>query len=125
MEEKSNLCDSIFAYPLAIIALRHALQRRGRRRDKLLLARRERNAATRIFQIEEISDLTNKDLSCPPADPNPRAPTIKAPPGTCDTHAHVFEARFPYSPRRGYTPPDAPYEAYRHLLDTLGSPARC
>jgi predicted TIM-barrel fold metal-dependent hydrolase len=33
----------------------------------------------------------------------------------------VFEARYPYSPRRGYTPPDAPYEAYRHLLDVLGA----
>jgi len=65
--------------------------------------------------------LADNELSCPPADPNPRTPKVKAPPGTCDTHAHVFEARYPYSPRRGYTPPDAPYEAYRHLLDVLGA----
>lgn len=61
-------------------------------------------------------------LPCPPADPNPRAPKIKAPPGTCDTHAHVFgpQACYPYSPKRGYTPPDAPYDAYRHLHAVLG-----
>jgi predicted TIM-barrel fold metal-dependent hydrolase len=64
--------------------------------------------------------LADNELACPPADPNPRTPKVKAPPGSCDTHAHVFEARYPYSPRRGYTPPDAPYEAYRHLLDVLG-----
>jgi 2-pyrone-4,6-dicarboxylate lactonase len=64
--------------------------------------------------------LADNELACPPADPNPRTPKVKAPPGACDTHAHIFEARYPYSPRRGYTPPDAPYEAYRHLLGVLG-----
>lgn len=61
-------------------------------------------------------------LACPPPDPNPRTPRLKAPPGTCDTHAHVFgpQSRYAYSPKRGYTPPDAPYEAYRHLHAALG-----
>jgi 2-pyrone-4,6-dicarboxylate lactonase len=72
------------------------------------------------IRIKETFDLADDELACPPADPNPRTPTVKAPPGACDTHAHVFEVRYPYSARRGYTPPDAPYEAYRHLLDVLG-----
>jgi 2-pyrone-4,6-dicarboxylate lactonase len=60
--------------------------------------------------------------SCAPYDPNPRRPVLRAPPGTCDCHAHVFgpEARYPYSPKRGYTPPDAPFEAYRRMHETLG-----
>ena len=58
---------------------------------------------------------------CAAPDPDPRSPKVKAPDGTCDTHAHVFgpQDRYPYSPARGYTPPDAPYEAYRHLHTVL------
>jgi 2-pyrone-4,6-dicarboxylate lactonase len=60
--------------------------------------------------------------SCAPPDPNPKKPTLAAPAGTCDTHAHVFgpQSRYAYSPARGYTPPDAPYEAYRALHAALG-----
>src|SRR3569833_3779364 len=52
----------------------------------------------------------------------PRAPRIAAPRGAWDTHAHIFgpSGRFPYTPVRGYTPPDAPVETYLKLLDTLG-----
>jgi 2-pyrone-4,6-dicarboxylate lactonase len=59
---------------------------------------------------------------CAPPDPNPKKPTLAAPAGTCDTHAHVFgpQSRYAYSPARGYTPPDAPYEAYRALHAALG-----
>ncbi len=59
---------------------------------------------------------------CAAPDPNPRKPKLAAPAGTCDTHAHVFgpQSRYAYSPARGYTPPDAPYEAYRHLHAVLG-----
>src|SRR3569623_3725323 len=44
------------------------------------------------------------------------------PRGAWDTHAHIFgpSDRFPYTPGRGYTPPDAPVETYLKLLDTLG-----
>jgi predicted TIM-barrel fold metal-dependent hydrolase len=61
-------------------------------------------------------------MVCPPPDPNPRAPKVKAPPGSCDTHAHVFgpPSRYPLSPKRGYNPPEAPVESYSHLLATLG-----
>ena len=39
----------------------------------------------------------------------PPQPKIALPPGACDTHAHVFglASRFPYTPDRSYTPPDA------------------
>jgi predicted TIM-barrel fold metal-dependent hydrolase len=44
------------------------------------------------------------------------------PQGACDCHCHVFgpAARFPYAEPRGYTPDDAPLEAYLALLDRLG-----
>ena len=60
--------------------------------------------------------------SCPPPDPNPAKPKLVAPTGAIDCHAHVFgpEAKYPYSPARGYTPPDAPLDTYLALLDTLG-----
>ncbi len=52
----------------------------------------------------------------------PRRPRLAPPPGAVDAHAHLFgpEARFPYAEGRGYTPPDAPLEAYLALLDRLG-----
>ena len=55
-------------------------------------------------------------------DPNPIAPRYAAPPGACDAHCHVFgpEARFPYSPTRRYTPPDAPKEMLASLHRRLG-----
>ncbi len=57
---------------------------------------------------------------CAPPDRKPRAPRTAFPPLACDTHAHVFEARFPYSPERIYTPPDSNLADYKHLLKTLG-----
>jgi 2-pyrone-4,6-dicarboxylate lactonase len=53
---------------------------------------------------------------------NPRAPRQKPPPGSWDTHAHIFgpSGKFPYTAGRGYTPPDAPVENFITLLDRLG-----
>ena len=61
-------------------------------------------------------------LPCPPPDPQPRAPRFKLPPGAWDTHGHIFgpESKYAYSPRRGYTPPDALLDAYETLHRTLG-----
>lgn len=44
------------------------------------------------------------------------------PQGACDCHSHIFGPvdRFPYSPDRKYTPPDASIEAYAQMLATLG-----
>ena len=62
----------------------------------------------------------------PPECLGPRAPTSpprwKLPPGSWDTHFHVLgpQSRFPYSPSRKYTPPDAPYENLRAAHSALG-----
>lgn len=52
----------------------------------------------------------------------PRRPRLPPPPGAWDTHAHIFgpAEKFPYTPGRGYTPPDAPVERFIALLDRLG-----
>ena len=51
-----------------------------------------------------------------------KAPRMRAPPGACDCHAHVFgdPTRFPFVQERGYTPAEAPPKQYRRMLDTLG-----
>jgi len=58
----------------------------------------------------------------PPPDPNPSKPKYVLPPGACDAHCHVFgpAAKFPYSPTRAYTPPDASVEHLRRLHAHLG-----
>jgi len=49
-------------------------------------------------------------------------PRIQVPPGAWDTHFHVLgpQVRFAYSPKRKYTPPDAPLDQALALHDTLG-----
>jgi 2-pyrone-4,6-dicarboxylate lactonase len=62
------------------------------------------------------------DLPCPPPDPNPRPPRFAMPADAIDSHAHLFgpESKYPYSPKRGYTPPDATLSAYDALHRALG-----
>jgi 2-pyrone-4,6-dicarboxylate lactonase len=57
-----------------------------------------------------------------PFHPNPSKPTYKPPPGAVDAHNHVFgpEAKFPFAPKRKYTPCDAPKEKLFALRDFLG-----
>jgi len=59
---------------------------------------------------------------CAGPDFSPRAPKLRLPPRSCDSHAHVMgpKARYAYSPARIYTPPDCLIADYLHLLDTLG-----
>ena len=54
--------------------------------------------------------------------PNPSKPTFKAPPGSVDSHCHVFgpAAEFPFHPKRKYTPGDAGKADLFHLRDFLG-----
>src|SRR5947209_17513108 len=42
-----------------------------------------------------------------------RQPRLELPADACDAHCHVFgpATKFPYAPRRSYTPEDAPREA--------------
>jgi predicted TIM-barrel fold metal-dependent hydrolase len=60
--------------------------------------------------------------ACPGPDRHIKTPSFKAPPGSCDCHAHVFgpQAVFPYSPLRSYTPEDCTKADYEQMLDTLG-----
>ncbi len=67
--------------------------------------------------------MTDTDIPiCPGPDPDPARPGFDVPGGAIDSHAHVFgpEARYPYSPGRGYTPPDASLDDFRRLHDALG-----
>jgi predicted TIM-barrel fold metal-dependent hydrolase len=59
---------------------------------------------------------------CQPADPDPRPPRFKAPPGATDTHFHIFgpEAEYPLVANRRFTPPDASVSSYLQLHHKLG-----
>ncbi|MFC7264658.1 amidohydrolase family protein [Streptomyces lutosisoli] len=53
---------------------------------------------------------------------NPSEPTFRLPPGTVDTHCHVFgpQAEFPFAPQRKYTPCDGGKDELFALRDHLG-----
>ncbi|BFM49748.1 amidohydrolase family protein [Marinomonas sp. THO17] len=57
-----------------------------------------------------------------PFHPNPSKPKYKAPAGAVDAHCHVFgpAEKFPYHPKRKYTPCDASKEQLFALRDHLG-----
>ncbi len=57
-----------------------------------------------------------------PFHPKPSKPTITLPKGAVDAHCHVFGPadKFPYGPKRKYTPCDAPKEKLFALRDFLG-----
>ncbi len=56
-----------------------------------------------------------------PPDPNPRTPRLKVPPGSWDTHFHVWAPHlFAYAEKRNHTPPAAPVEHYLGVADVLG-----
>ena len=57
-----------------------------------------------------------------PPDPNPKAPSFKLPPKSCDTHTHIFgpASRYPFAPNRPYNTADAPLEAFRALHEKIG-----
>jgi D-galactarolactone isomerase len=49
-----------------------------------------------------------------------RRPRLKAPPGTTDTHIHIYDKRFPSAPSAVFTPPDASLDDYRAVCEQLG-----
>lgn len=49
-----------------------------------------------------------------------KTPRLKAPPGTTDTHMHVFEGRFPLVPTAVVKPPEAPVSDYLKVRERLG-----
>ena len=62
------------------------------------------------------------DEPCLPPVANPRKPKLATPAKACDAHFHIFgpTSRFPYSPERAYTPPEAPLEALLAMHARLG-----
>ena len=59
---------------------------------------------------------------CLPPVANPKKPDVATPGRACDTHFHLFgpASRFPYSPGRAYTPPEAPLESLLAMHVRLG-----
>ena len=55
-------------------------------------------------------------------DPHPKKPKIKAPPGACDSHIHLFgpAAKYRFAPDSPYIAHEAPPETFMALQDTLG-----
>jgi predicted TIM-barrel fold metal-dependent hydrolase len=52
----------------------------------------------------------------------PTRPKLALPPGACDTHVHVLGPyeKYPLSPARTYTAPEAPVEKLAGFLDAMG-----
>ena len=69
-----------------------------------------------------MTDITHEPAAIAGPVAQPKKPRIMPPPGAWDAHAHVFgpAGKFPYTPGRGYTPPDAPVEKFIALLDHNG-----
>jgi 2-pyrone-4,6-dicarboxylate lactonase len=57
---------------------------------------------------------------CLPPDRDPRRPRVLLPKGSIDTHVHVFEPGYPFSPGRGYNPPYSTRADLEHLHAMLG-----
>jgi predicted TIM-barrel fold metal-dependent hydrolase len=55
-------------------------------------------------------------------DPHPRKPKLKAPPGACDTHIHLFgpAEKYPFASDSPYTSREALPETFIALQNTLG-----
>ena len=47
------------------------------------------------------------------------APQLKAPPGACDTHMHIYDARYAFAPTAIIKPPPALLSAYREIQQQL------
>ena len=58
----------------------------------------------------------------PGPDPDTKTPSFKVPPGTVDTHTHIFgpAAQYPFSEKRPYSPPDAGLAMFRALHAKIG-----
>ncbi|RDJ20352.1 hydrolase [Bosea caraganae] len=59
---------------------------------------------------------------CQPPRAVTRSPTLVVPENACDCHCHIIgpEARYPVSPSRTFTAPDALTDAYLRMAGTLG-----
>jgi D-galactarolactone isomerase len=55
----------------------------------------------------------------PPVDSTLK-PKLKAPPGTCDTHIHIYDPKYPTAATAKINPPAASVAAYRKVCTRLG-----
>ena len=51
---------------------------------------------------------------------NDSLPKLQAPAGTCDTHMHIYDSRYPTAPTATFTPPDASVADYLKVRARLG-----
>lgn len=59
-------------------------------------------------------------IDIPGPDPRPHSPEFDMPAGAWDTHFHVIDSQYGYTPGRSYTPPAAPREDLLSLHQALG-----
>jgi len=73
-----------------------------------------------IFMNDLTRSIPKPDIAPPVA--NPTVPTHQLPPGSCDSHAHIFGPAdsYPYAAQRSYTPHDSSLKSYAGLLHHLG-----
>lgn len=59
---------------------------------------------------------------CDPPARHPEPAARKLPPGSCDSHFHVFgpQGRYPMDPRRNYTPHESSLEDFRKVMGAIG-----
>lgn len=57
---------------------------------------------------------------CLPPERNTRKSRLELPPGSVDCHTHVFDSRYPMTPKRGYDPPDSTLDDMLRMHGQLG-----
>jgi 2-pyrone-4,6-dicarboxylate lactonase len=77
---------------------------------------------TSVIRDDAVPGAYTPSAGCPPPHPSPRTPSILLPPGSCDSHCHVFGPgeEFPYAPDRTFTPVDVPRQRVAQLHRFLG-----
>ena len=66
------------------------------------------------------STMSTEIRDCLPPVRDTRKPKVALPPGSVDTHVHVFERRYRLSPDRGYNPPESTLDDLKRLHSILG-----
>lgn len=71
--------------------------------------------------LNDVANAASPKAPFPDADAQSSIPTLKVPAGSCDCHVHIFEPdRFPYTPKRTYTPATSSVEMLNRFQKKLG-----